>query len=209
MDPDARWNELESPRNTYFGWFSFLVQKQETFLLWITSPNTRLTQIAVILARNGTDSRNQTGPKCETMGSNTQVRLSNYWHTNTPTISHMGSIGVFIAPTADADGLSWIISTQWSAWIRAIRANSDPESHGTCTAGCRLLHLNHNPRSAASCHHARTPFQNPGGTELNEHMLSITTPRFFLLGHVWLGVLKFNKYCSTFILFDKKFSILD
>jgi hypothetical protein len=29
------------------------------------------------------------------------------------------------------------------------------------------------------------------------------------LGLVWLDVLKFNKYCSTFVLFDKKFSILD
>jgi hypothetical protein len=26
---------------------------------------------------------------------------------------------------------------------------------------------------------------------------------------VWFGVLKFNKYCSIFVLFDKKFSILD
>jgi hypothetical protein len=29
------------------------------------------------------------------------------------------------------------------------------------------------------------------------------------LGPVWLEVLKFNKYCSTFVFFDKKFSILD
>jgi hypothetical protein len=29
------------------------------------------------------------------------------------------------------------------------------------------------------------------------------------LGGVWFGVLKFNKHCSTFVLFDKKFSILD
>jgi hypothetical protein len=29
------------------------------------------------------------------------------------------------------------------------------------------------------------------------------------LGPVWLDVLKFNKYCSTFVLFDKKISILD
>jgi hypothetical protein len=29
------------------------------------------------------------------------------------------------------------------------------------------------------------------------------------LGPVWLEVLKFNKHCSTFVLFDKKFSILD
>jgi hypothetical protein len=29
------------------------------------------------------------------------------------------------------------------------------------------------------------------------------------LGPVWFGVLKFNKYCSTFVLFDKKFPILD
>jgi hypothetical protein len=26
---------------------------------------------------------------------------------------------------------------------------------------------------------------------------------------VWSGVLKFNKYCSTFVLFDKKFLILN
>jgi hypothetical protein len=26
---------------------------------------------------------------------------------------------------------------------------------------------------------------------------------------VWFEELKFNKYCSTFVLFDKKFSILD
>jgi hypothetical protein len=31
----------------------------------------------------------------------------------------------------------------------------------------------------------------------------------FTLRPVWLEVLKFNKYCSTFVLFDKKFSILD
>jgi hypothetical protein len=29
------------------------------------------------------------------------------------------------------------------------------------------------------------------------------------LGPVWLEVLKFNKHCSTFVLFDKKFLILD
>jgi hypothetical protein len=29
------------------------------------------------------------------------------------------------------------------------------------------------------------------------------------LGGVWLKELKFNKYCSTFVLFDKKFLILD
>jgi hypothetical protein len=29
------------------------------------------------------------------------------------------------------------------------------------------------------------------------------------LGHVLLKLLKFNKYCSTFVLFDKKFPILD
>jgi hypothetical protein len=28
-------------------------------------------------------------------------------------------------------------------------------------------------------------------------------------GPVWVGVLKFNKPCSTFVLFDKKFSILN
>jgi hypothetical protein len=28
-------------------------------------------------------------------------------------------------------------------------------------------------------------------------------------GGVWFGVLKFNKQCSTFVLFDKKFPILD
>jgi hypothetical protein len=33
--------------------------------------------------------------------------------------------------------------------------------------------------------------------------------RLFDWGHVWLEVLKFNKHRSTFILFDKKFSILD
>jgi hypothetical protein len=32
---------------------------------------------------------------------------------------------------------------------------------------------------------------------------------FGRLGGVWFGVLKFNKHCSTFVLFDKKFSILD
>jgi hypothetical protein len=26
---------------------------------------------------------------------------------------------------------------------------------------------------------------------------------------IWFEELKFNKYCSTFVLFDKKFSILD
>jgi hypothetical protein len=30
-----------------------------------------------------------------------------------------------------------------------------------------------------------------------------------VLGSVWLEVLKFNKHCSTFVLFDKKFLILD
>jgi hypothetical protein len=30
-----------------------------------------------------------------------------------------------------------------------------------------------------------------------------------ILGRVWLEVLKFNQYCSTFVLFDKKFLILD
>jgi hypothetical protein len=29
------------------------------------------------------------------------------------------------------------------------------------------------------------------------------------LGPVWLHMLKFNKHCSTFVLFDKKFPILD
>jgi hypothetical protein len=29
------------------------------------------------------------------------------------------------------------------------------------------------------------------------------------LGGVWFEELKFNKYCSTFVLFDKKFIILD
>jgi hypothetical protein len=29
------------------------------------------------------------------------------------------------------------------------------------------------------------------------------------LGSVWFEVLKFNKHCSTFVLFDKNFSILD
>jgi hypothetical protein len=29
------------------------------------------------------------------------------------------------------------------------------------------------------------------------------------LGGVWFEELKFNKYCSTFVLFDKKFPILD
>jgi hypothetical protein len=32
---------------------------------------------------------------------------------------------------------------------------------------------------------------------------------FNYLGPVWFGVLKFNKDCSTFVLFDKKFLILD
>jgi hypothetical protein len=75
-------------------------------------------------------------------------------------------------------------------------------AHALLAAGCCIsittLAL---PRHAIMhAHHSKTP----GGTELNEHMLSITTPRFFLLGHVWTEVLKFNKYCSTFILFDKK-----
>jgi hypothetical protein len=30
-----------------------------------------------------------------------------------------------------------------------------------------------------------------------------------ILGGVWFEELKFNKHCSTFVLFDKKFSILD
>jgi hypothetical protein len=30
-----------------------------------------------------------------------------------------------------------------------------------------------------------------------------------ILRGVWLEELKFNKHCSTFVLFDKKFSILN
>jgi hypothetical protein len=30
-----------------------------------------------------------------------------------------------------------------------------------------------------------------------------------VLGGVWFEELKFNEYCNTFVLFDKKFSILD
>jgi hypothetical protein len=30
-----------------------------------------------------------------------------------------------------------------------------------------------------------------------------------VLGGVWFKELKFNKHCSTFVLFDKKFPILD
>jgi hypothetical protein len=30
-----------------------------------------------------------------------------------------------------------------------------------------------------------------------------------VIGPVWLDVLKFNKHCGTFVLFDKKFLILD
>jgi hypothetical protein len=30
-----------------------------------------------------------------------------------------------------------------------------------------------------------------------------------ILGTVWLEMLKFNKLCSTFVLFNKKFLILD
>jgi hypothetical protein len=64
------------------------------------------------------------------------------------------------------------------------RANSDPESHSTCTPASWLLAAASQSQPALlalpSCHHARTPFQNPG-TELNEKMLSITTPQFFFL----------------------------
>jgi hypothetical protein len=31
----------------------------------------------------------------------------------------------------------------------------------------------------------------------------------YFLGSVWLEELKFNKYCNIFVLFDKKFSILN
>jgi hypothetical protein len=34
-------------------------------------------------------------------------------------------------------------------------------------------------------------------------------PHLARLRGVWFEELKFNKHCSTFVLFDKKFSILD
>jgi hypothetical protein len=41
----------------------------------------------------------------------------------------------------------------------------------------------------------------------DNHQVSSLFPNH--LGPVWLEVLKFNKHCNTFVLFDKKFSILD
>jgi hypothetical protein len=38
---------------------------------------------------------------------------------------------------------------------------------------------------------------------------SVDLPARLALGPVWLEVLKVNKHCSTFVLFDKKFPILD
>jgi hypothetical protein len=38
---------------------------------------------------------------------------------------------------------------------------------------------------------------------------NITQNEEKVLGVVWLKELKFNEYCSTFVLFDKKFPILD
>jgi hypothetical protein len=39
--------------------------------------------------------------------------------------------------------------------------------------------------------------------------VSQKTKTSYNLGGVWLEELKFNKHCSTFVLFDKKFPILD
>ena len=59
-----KWTRI-TEKHLLFGWLSFLVQKQEMFLCWITSPDTCLAQILVILTRNGTDSHSQTHPNSQ------------------------------------------------------------------------------------------------------------------------------------------------
>jgi hypothetical protein len=82
---------------------------------------------------------------------------------------------------------------------------SDGEAHVAVGAHaiCRLLPL---------LHHGAGPYLGSLRLLLHSccyhHFFNIR-PRFFNIRPCLVWMLKFKKYCSTFVLFDKKFSILD
>jgi hypothetical protein len=47
------------------------------------------------------------------------------------------------------------------------------------------------------------------GIRLRGQLSNLSRSPIFYLADVWFEELKFNKHCNTFVLFDKKFLILD